>query len=194
MFRRSHSRASLLVVLLGVALLISSSGAAQAQSVSAEVVMDHHVATALKAMSLWDAAPGVFVDLGYGGDDGVFLWTGQVDSADGLFRLGHVLHVPGFPDREDSMAYRQLVSQYRRAFPDLQVTVDDVIADGNIVMLRWTMAGTHTGAFGDLTPTGTQVQIVGVTIFRTANGQIAETWFMPDALGLLTQLSANPVT
>lgn len=191
---RSHRHASLLVALLGVALLFSPGSLAKAQTVSGEVAVDHRVATALEAMALWDGAPGVFVDLGYGADGGVFLWTGQVNGADGLFRLSHVLHVPGFADVEDSMAYRDLVGRYRRAFTDLLVTVDDVIHDGNTVVLRWTMEGTHTGNFAALAPTGAPFRITGVTIFRTANGQIAETWFMPDALGLVTQLAADPVT
>jgi predicted ester cyclase len=58
-------------------------------------------------------------------------------------------------------------------------------------MLR--MEGSHTGDFGDLAPTGVQVQVSGVTIFRTANGQIAEASSMPDALGLISQLTPDPV-
>lgn len=189
MSHRYLCRPSLLVFVV-VALLISFGSVAQAQTVSGDVAGDHLEATALKAMALWEGAPAVFVDRS---DDGVFLGAAQIDGAYGLFRFDHVLHVPGSPDVEGSYAYRQLVGQYRRAFSDLQLTVDDGIEDRDTVMLRWTMNGTHTGTFGEFAPTGAQFQITGVTVFRIANEAIAETWFMPDALGLTTQLAADPV-
>ncbi len=60
------------------------------------------------------------------------------------------------------------------AFPDLHVTIDEMIAEDDKVMARWTQRGTHRGPFLDIPPTGKQISYSGINIFQIANGQIVE--------------------
>jgi steroid delta-isomerase-like uncharacterized protein len=81
---------------------------------------------------------------------------------------------------------------YRTAFPDVRLTIEDIIAEGEIVMTRWSCRGTHKGDLSGIAPTGKQINISGVTIARLANGKIAEGWVNWDALGLMQQLGVVP--
>jgi len=73
-------------------------------------------------------------------------------------------------------------------FPDLHLTIEDLIAEGNEVVLRWTGTGTQQGAFAGNPPTGKQVTSTGIDIFRIANGKVVEHWSNSDDLGVLQQL------
>lgn len=77
---------------------------------------------------------------------------------------------------------------WRTAFPDLKAEVDLILADGDLVSVRWTARGTNTAAGGGIPATGKRVQTSGTTVFRFENGAIAEEWTAGDALGLLRQL------
>ena len=79
------------------------------------------------------------------------------------------------------------------AMPDYQVSIDDLIAEGDRVVARFTMTGTHTGAeFLGLPASGRKIDVSGISIFRLADGKIVEHWANEDALGLLQQLGAMP--
>ncbi len=88
--------------------------------------------------------------------------------------------------------FRQFVTAVRSAFPDIHFTVEDSLAEGDKVAIRYTGRGTHQGAFAGIPATGKQVQFSGIDIFRIANGQMAEEWLMYDQLGLLQQIGAMP--
>lgn len=77
---------------------------------------------------------------------------------------------------------------WRKAFPDLKVTVDKQVAERDLVAVRWTARGTNTGAGNGIPATGRPVQITGTTLFRMADGRIAEEWTCADSLGLMRQL------
>jgi steroid delta-isomerase-like uncharacterized protein len=77
---------------------------------------------------------------------------------------------------------------WREAFPDLNITVDMQVAERDLVAVRWTARGTNTGAGNGLPATGRAVQITGTTLFRIADGRIAEEWTSADSLGLMKQL------
>ncbi|MDI9238261.1 ester cyclase [Lysobacter sp. LF1] len=77
---------------------------------------------------------------------------------------------------------------WRKAFPDLKVTVDKQVAERDLVAVRWTALGTNTGAGNGIPATGRAVQITGTTLFRMADGRIAEEWTCADSLGLMRQL------
>ncbi len=81
---------------------------------------------------------------------------------------------------------------WRSAFPDLRVEVDLLIAEGDLVTVRWTARGTNSGTGQGIPATGRRVQTSGTTIFRLAEGKIAEEWTAGDALGLLRQLGLMP--
>lgn len=89
---------------------------------------------------------------------------------------------------------------WRKAFPDLKITVDKQVAERDLVAVRWTARGTNTGTGNGITATGRAVQVTGTTLFRMADGKIAEEWTCADSLGLMKQLgmlatpAATPAT
>jgi steroid delta-isomerase-like uncharacterized protein len=84
-----------------------------------------------------------------------------------------------------------IAEQFRQAFPDLQWTIDLVLAENDLVAARWTASGTHTGSWGGLAPTGRRADFSGVNIFRFGDdGKVAEIWNHRDDLGLMEQLGA----
>jgi steroid delta-isomerase-like uncharacterized protein len=97
---------------------------------------------------------------------------------------------PGWPtDRE---GLRQQVLYFRSAFPDIQVTFDDMICEGDTVMHRQTMRGTHLGEFFGMPPTGTRVTYTGCHLWRVKDGKLVEHHATNDDLGMLRQLGAIP--
>jgi steroid delta-isomerase-like uncharacterized protein len=117
---------------------------------------------------------------------------GRVELADELVAEDFVNHnpVPGqVPGREGLKA---AVRGLRTAFPDLSVHEDDVIADGDKVVLRDTISGTHGGPFAGIPPTDRPVTINRIAIFRVVDGRITESWNVVDMLGALQQLGAAP--
>ena len=89
-------------------------------------------------------------------------------------------------------AYKQFLSMYMTAFPDLQFTVEDMIAEGDTVVARFTTRGTHQGNLMGIPPTGKQMSGTGMFIDHIVNGKAVEQWFNTDDLGLLQQLGVIP--
>ena len=77
-----------------------------------------------------------------------------------------------------------------RSVPDLRITLEDDMAEGNKVVSRWTGQGTHQGELMGIAPTGNQVTITGITIHRIEDDKIVEEWENWDALGLMQQIGA----
>jgi steroid delta-isomerase-like uncharacterized protein len=87
---------------------------------------------------------------------------------------------------------RQLAVGFLSAFPDWHGSVEDVFAEGDRVVNRWTGHGTHTMPLMGIPPTGKHVTMEGITIFRVANGKVAQQWSHADQLGLMRQLGVIP--
>jgi steroid delta-isomerase-like uncharacterized protein len=88
---------------------------------------------------------------------------------------------------------RQFVSMYKTAFPDLHVTVQDVIAEDNRVVTRYTVRGTHQGEIEEFgPPTNRRLELEGITIHRIEDDKIVEEWERYDNLGILQQLGLVP--
>ncbi len=87
---------------------------------------------------------------------------------------------------------KQTIAAQRTAFPDLQITVEDMIAEGDKVVSRRTMRGTPTGEFHGIAPTDKQTASSSIAIFRIDDGKIKEIWQVNDRLGLLQQIGAIP--
>jgi predicted ester cyclase len=85
-----------------------------------------------------------------------------------------------------------VVGTYRAAFPDVQFTVDDQIAEGDKVVTRWSARGTNRGPLMGMPPGGRSIVITGISIERIAGGKMAETWVNFDGLGMLQQLGVVP--
>jgi steroid delta-isomerase-like uncharacterized protein len=118
------------------------------------------------------------------------LWNrGNFDAADDLVAADYVRHDLRPGDAPAGPAGQKAVAQkFRAAFPDVSLEVEALVAEGDLVAARWTMSGTHTGAWGEVAPTGRRVRFSGVNFFRIANGKIAEIWNVRDDLGLREQL------
>jgi steroid delta-isomerase-like uncharacterized protein len=116
----------------------------------------------------------------------------NIAMADELFTENYRLHLPGSPVAIDRDATRQVVQMFSGAFPNLQHTVDEMIAEGDVVAARWTVRGTHRGDFQGIAPTGNDVTLCGTTVHHLVGGRIAETWLTFDTMELLQQLGAAP--
>jgi steroid delta-isomerase-like uncharacterized protein len=121
-------------------------------------------------------------------------WNGgNVDVVEELFTEDHVNHdpaQPGAPGGHEGV--RAFIEQYRSAFPDSHITIEDEIAEGDLVVLRWRAQGTHQGELMGISASGKSVDITGIGIDRIENGRIAESWSNWDTLGLLGQIGAVP--
>ncbi|GAB2919508.1 ester cyclase [Streptomyces mayteni] len=103
-----------------------------------------------------------------------------------------LFHAP-VPMRETGpRALAQVWETLLRAFPDLQVRVEDVIAEGDRVAIRNTVSGTHRGEYRGLPPTGRTVSYGEMFVFRFVDGRVAEIWGVVDVLAQLRQLGALP--
>src|SRR5215217_6212874 len=110
------------------------------------------------------------------------LWnhTGNLDAAEELFAA------------QEAEAARQEAADYRRGFPDVANTIEDLIAEGDKVVARWRSRATHQGDYMGIAPTGKEVEVTGITFYRVEAGRIAETWNEEDELGLMRQIGAVP--
>ncbi len=89
------------------------------------------------------------------------------------------------PGRE---GLKQIITLFRTAFPDLDVTIERMLAEGDQVMVHETIQGTHKGEFFSIAPTGKQVTAPVMNVYRVADGKIAERWGIVDELSILQQL------
>jgi predicted ester cyclase len=89
-------------------------------------------------------------------------------------------------------SFRTVVSTFRNAMPDINLTINDEICIGDKVVHLWTLSGTDTGGLTGIMPTGRRVSITGTTIVCLKNGKIVERWSNADELGLLQQLGMIP--
>lgn len=97
-----------------------------------------------------------------------------------------------FPDVVGPGGVKNLIGALRAAMPDLRAEIDDFVAEGDRVAVRYTMSGTHTGELLGIQGTGRRVTFAGMNIYRLVDGKLAESWQLLDSLGLLRQLGAVP--
>jgi steroid delta-isomerase-like uncharacterized protein len=119
------------------------------------------------------------------------IWNNRnLKAVDELVAVDYVNHDPQSPRSENREAYKQLVSYYLNAFPDLRFALDDQIAAGESTVTRWTATGTHNGDLQGVPRTGKRFSVTGITVSRISNGKMTESWTNWDALGLMQQLGA----
>ena len=119
---------------------------------------------------------------------------GNMDVADLVLAPTYIVHGP-FPDVTfDRVILKRAIQRLRRAFPDITVTLDDVVADTHRVVVRWRLAGSHRGAVGEALPTGAPITYSGIAIFGMEGGRVTEGWMVGDTThrALLTQLGLFP--
>ena len=113
---------------------------------------------------------------------------GNLDIADELIADDYVDHTPP-PDLPPGRAgLKQLATMFRNGFPDLAVSEEDVIAEGDKVVIRQVTTGTHQGDFMGIAATGKKVEMHEIHIVRLADGKIVEHWGVEDNLGMMQQL------
>ena len=120
------------------------------------------------------------------------VWNGRNPSrVDAFFAASHIFRAAGSPplDRE---GHRQMIAHFQDAFPDGRNTSEELLAEGDKVVQRWTFRGTHHGAFQGIPPTGRPVTLTGISIWRIDGGTIVESWHELDTLGLMQQLRVSP--
>jgi steroid delta-isomerase-like uncharacterized protein len=108
------------------------------------------------------------------------------------YATDYVHHDPDNPAVRDWPGLKQAFRGYFGAFPDGHVVIDDLIAEGDKVVKRWTSRGTHQGEFAGIPATGKQVSYTGTVTYRLAGGKIVEAWWNYDLFGMLQQLGAMP--
>lgn len=115
--------------------------------------------------------------------------TGELERLDDLVAPNVVHHDPYDPHRDQGLeGMKQTIELNRAAFPDMRLTVEDQVAEGDKVVTRWTGEMTHLGELGGAAPSGNRVTISGITIDRFQGGKIVEAWRSMDTLGLLRQI------
>lgn len=118
--------------------------------------------------------------------------SGKLDELDELVDANVIAHsqAPGVPP---GLAGAKMVHQgLLQSFPDLHFEIEDLIAEGDTVVQRFTVSGTDKGGFQGAPPTGKHYSVPGVSVFRFANGKIVEHWGLQDLFGVMQQLGMLP--
>jgi steroid delta-isomerase-like uncharacterized protein len=121
------------------------------------------------------------------------VWSqGDESAIPELVAEDHAFYLPGAPVAAGLEGYRQVLRLYRTAYPDLVLTAEDLIAEGDTVATRYTGTGTHHGELQGIAPTGKPVTVPGITLNRLRDGKITETRVEFDQLGMLQQIGVVP--
>lgn len=121
------------------------------------------------------------------------IWNeGDMAVADGYYAPDVIMHgaVPGYPPGIEGV--KQGIMMLRAALPDLHMEMEDVLAEGDKVVCRYTLSGTHKGELFGIPASGKQVAVEGIGIVRFQDGKLVEFWGVSDMLGLMQQVGAIP--
>ncbi len=114
---------------------------------------------------------------------------GDISSADDAFAANCVIHINGSPKPDLGLAdFKEMLKGMLSAFPDLKFTIEDQVIAGDKYTTQWTAKGTHTGALGDIQPTGKPIQISGLILDRVVEDRVVERWEQWDQTSMLQQI------
>ena len=120
---------------------------------------------------------------------------GNLKVADEILSTDYVYREPMAGEKRGRAGFQEIVTVYRNAFPDIKLTIEEQIAEGDKVVTRTSGSGTHRGELFGTAPTGKRVTGVrGICVTRVANGKVVEDNWVCDALGMLLQLGVVPAT
>lgn len=119
---------------------------------------------------------------------------GNVAFIDEVVASNYVVHDPNSPEGMSGgvEGAKRFVEMYRSTFPDIQITVEDLVAEGDKVVTRWTARGTHQGELMGIPPSSNRVEVTGISIDRIEGGKFVESWSNYDVLGMMQQIGAIP--
>ncbi len=119
---------------------------------------------------------------------------GVLDVVDDLVDATFVHHDPQGPEVNNRQEYKQLISMYRKAYPDLHFAIEDTLESGDKVIIRYTASGTQDGDLPGIPATGKYGEVTGISITRFLDGKAVEAWTNWDTLGMLQNLGVVPRT
>lgn len=117
---------------------------------------------------------------------------GDVKGVEALWGNGYKLHFPGSPNTLSPEQSKKNLQEYIEAFPDKVFNIEDQVAEGDTVVTRFTVKGTHKGSFQGVAPTGKKLNSSGIAVHRISNGKIVEEWANFDQMGMMQQIGAIP--
>ena len=114
---------------------------------------------------------------------------GNFDLADEIFDQYRAHQSDGTTLERGPEDVKRFMGEFRSAFPDFHSTIEDMVAEGDKVVTRWMARGTHQGEFRGIAPTGKEIEMTGIGIFRfSTEGKVVESWDAMDQLGMMQQL------
>lgn len=116
--------------------------------------------------------------------------NGETKQIENLWGKGYKFHFPGSPQALSKEGSLKLIEEYTTGFPDLKFSLEYQISEGDLVVTRFTVKGTHTGTFQGIPATNKKVTVTAFATHKIVNGKIEEEWAEFDALGTMQQIGA----
>jgi steroid delta-isomerase-like uncharacterized protein len=118
---------------------------------------------------------------------------GNMDVVDEIIAPDYLHHFPDSPEGvRGPEGMKELIGMFRGAFPDIEGTIDEQVAEEDKMVMRYTARGTHEGELQGIPPTGRRVTVMGVVMSRSGGGKMVESWELYDNLGMMRQLGLVP--
>jgi steroid delta-isomerase-like uncharacterized protein len=116
----------------------------------------------------------------------------EFDLADRYYSPDYVNHHPLLPDVKNLDQFKQWCFAFKNGFPDFNVTIEEIVVEGDMTVTRWTLRCTHTGEYMGIPPTGKKAEMSGMTMEHLKDGKSIEAWWNGDDLGMMQQLGIIP--
>lgn len=117
---------------------------------------------------------------------------GDTKQVENLWGSNYLFHFPGRPQTLGKEESKQLIKEYSSAFPDLKISIENQIAEGDLVVTQIVAHGTHKGLFQGISATSKKMTVTGIATHKIINNKIVEEWAEFDMLGLMQQIGAIP--
>ena len=119
------------------------------------------------------------------------IWSnGKLEAADEIINEDFIFHGP-IREVDGLEAFKQFIAAIHSTFPDINFTIEDLVAEDEKVVFRWTMTGTHNNEFMGIAATGKHFTVPGMTFAHLSSEKMAEAWLYWDRLGMVEQLGAT---